>query len=45
LKQSKGSHVYRFTVLSQPYRTQRISIAITVAGHTKRRIAPITVSR
>jgi hypothetical protein len=45
LKQSKGSHVYRFKVVPRPYQTQRISIAITVAGHTKRRTAPITVSR
>jgi hypothetical protein len=45
LHTAKGSHVFTFTFVTQRYHTQRISIAITVAGETKTRTASITVTR
>jgi hypothetical protein len=45
LHTARGSHVYTFTFVPQWYHTQRISIAITVAGNTKTRTASITVTR
>ncbi len=42
---SPGTHVYRFTVVPESYHTQRISVAMTLAGQTHKQAVAITVTR
>ncbi len=42
---SPGTHVYRFKVVTASYHTQRISVAMTLAGQTHTRAVAFTVTR
>jgi hypothetical protein len=45
VKASPGTHVYHFTVVPAAYHTQRISVAMTLAGQIHARVAAITVTK